>query len=133
MIYRVYARTFDQRVLPETRTVTGNPLAAERAFRDLMLERRFWATNTAAVLTLDSRHLEFRRFDRIVPIDEDLAKKLRHKQPLPPWPRLIYPMDKDQADELLKRDEPHILCTVDPRIADAPFFDEQEPVKLFHD
>lgn len=132
MIYRAYIRTFSQTVLPETRTVTGNPLAAERAFRDLMRMREFWATNTAAVLTLDSRQLEFRRFDRIIPVDEDLAKKLRHKEPLPPWPRLIYPMDKSRADEMMRRDEPHILCTVDPNMIDSPFFDDDEPVRLFH-
>jgi hypothetical protein len=126
-MYRVYIRTHGQTVLHKT--TTPSPAAAELAFRELMRKREFWATKTAAVLSLDGRQLEYRRFDRIVPADDVLAEKLRHGEDLPNLPRYIYPLDREALTDL---HEPHILCYVKP-VADAPFFDDDEPVRLYHE
>lgn len=123
-MYRAYIRTHGQSVLHQT--VTPSPVAAEAAFRELMRMREFWATRTAAVLTLNNQQLEFRRFDRIVPADDALAEKLRRGEELPHLPRYIYPLDREA---LLDVHEPHILCYV-KSVADAPFFDDDEPVQL---
>lgn len=126
-MYRIYIRTNNQTV--HHKTVTPNPVVAEVAFRELMRNRQFWATKASAVMSLDGRQLEFRRFDRIIPVDEHLAEKLRRGEELSDLPRFIYPLDRVLLADM---QEPYILCYIKP-VADAPFFDDDEPVRLFHE
>lgn len=127
-MYRIYVRTHNQTVHHQTRT--PSPIVAEAAFRELMRMRQFWATKSSAILTLDGRQLECRRFDRIVPVDADLADKLAKGEELPYWPRYIYPLERDKIEN--EAPAGHILCYLKPRV-DTPFFDDEEPVRLFHD
>src|SRR5574343_1870465 len=63
-MYRVYLRTFDQRVLPESKTNTTNPAAAREAFAELVERTELDGQKLAAVLSYDNRQLAFHRFDR---------------------------------------------------------------------
>lgn len=63
-MYRVYLRTFDQRVLPESKTNTTNSAAAAEAFAALVGRADLDGQKLAAVLTYDNRQLAFHRFDR---------------------------------------------------------------------
>lgn len=126
-MYRVYIRTRSQVALHKTNT--NDPVVAEAAFRALMMRREFWATRSAAVLSLDSHQLEFRRFDRIIPVEEEYAEKLRRGEQMPYWPRYIYPMDLDIIPE---RSSGYLLCYLKQRV-DSPILDPNEPVRLFLD
>ena len=63
-MYRVYLRTFDQRVLPESKTNTTNPDAAAAAFAELVNRAELDGQRLAATITHDNRQLAFHRFDR---------------------------------------------------------------------
>lgn len=128
MTYRVYRRFHNQSVDPTTKTITNNPEAAEAAFRALMKNTRFWATASAAVISLDNRNLEFRRFDRIIPIDEDLARDLRQGNTLPALPRVLTHVQGGPSDH----DEDAIVCYLDWQRHDALILDDA-PIRLFHD
>lgn len=133
MPYRIYIRTFKGSVLPETKTITSSPVIAEQAFRDLMKRREFWATKTAAVLSLDNKQLEFVRFDLIKPTDPELAKLLAYGKPLPEFPRYLYPEERHLTDDLDERNAPYLLCYRDHRVIGCPFIDDEHLVRLFHD
>lgn len=131
MTYRVYIRTFNQTVLPETRTNTNNSSVAEQAFRALMLDRQYWAKPLAAVLSLQNRQLEFRRFDRMQLIDPALDKRLRHKEPLPDKPRLLLDIPADRAtwEAAEDPDRDYIACVL-IQSRDAIIVDDS-PIQLF--
>jgi hypothetical protein len=63
-MYRVYLRTFDQRILPESKTNTTNPDAAAAAFAELVSRTDLDGQKLAAALTYNNRQLAFHRFDR---------------------------------------------------------------------
>lgn len=63
-MYRIYLRTFDQRVLPESKTNTTNRDAAEAAFSDLVGRTDLDGQKLAAVLSYDNRQIAFHRYDR---------------------------------------------------------------------
>ncbi len=126
MIYRVYRRFHNQSVDPDTKTITSNPEVADAAFRALMKTSRFWATASAAVLSLDNRTLEFRRFDRIIPIDDGLALDLRKGKKLPDYPRVLSHVQTGIAEP---EHEAIIVCYLDWQRADAPILDDS-PVRL---
>ena len=127
-MYRIYIRTHQQTV--HHKTTTDDPRVAEIAFRSLMSMRKFWATRSSAVLSLDGRQLEFRRFDRIVPVDQEMAERLRRGEAIPDVERLLYPDDRARIE--LLPDNECLVCTV-KQAADAPFFDPNLPVRLFHE
>lgn len=128
MTYRVYVR-WGQGERVSDKTVTGSPVVAEAAFRELMRRRDFWCCNAAAVLSLESRQLEYRRFDRIVPTDAALAERMRLGQVDPRRYRwALYPQER----ELLDSGEGYEVCVLDAQISDAPILDDQ-PIRLFHD
>ena len=129
MTYRVYRRFHNQSVDQDTKTITKSPEAAEAAFRNLMRTHEFWATASAAVLSLDNRNLEFRRFDRIIPIDEDLARDLRLGKILPDCPRVLSHVQGGPADP---EEYAIIVCYVDWQRHDAPILDDA-PIRLFYD
>jgi hypothetical protein len=129
MPYRIYVRTFDQRVLQDTRTVTNSPAAAEAAFRELMQRRDFWATRHAVVLSLDGRQLEYRRFDRIRPVDAGLDAWMHAGTLNDDRPRHLHGIDPDipaHADP-----DAYLHVWLDD-VLDAPLL-RGEPIKLFHD
>lgn len=82
-MYRIYLRTFDQRVLPESKTNTTNPDAAAEAFAALVGRHDLDGQEFAAVLSHDNRQLAFHRFDR-KPGDADYW---RDKLDEIEWPR----------------------------------------------
>lgn len=61
-MYRVYLRWPDQRV--SDKTITGNSNVAEAAFRALLGRADLVGQKVAAVLSLESRQLEYCRFDQ---------------------------------------------------------------------
>ena len=127
-IYRVYLRGHNHSVLEKT--VTPSPAAAETAFREMMKRRELWCTPNAAVLSLDNRQLEFRRFDYIVPADPELATLVKHKKPIPDYPRFLYP---DESALIAEQDiERIIVCYFQKRYRGCPFIDDA-PVRLNHD
>ena len=67
-MYKVYLKIFNSRghsfVLPETRTTTPTPHAAEAAFRALISRTDLVGQKAHAVLSLNNRHLMYHRFDR---------------------------------------------------------------------
>ena len=122
-------RTFNQQVLADTKTVTNSPVAAEAAFRELMQRRALWATQHAVVLSLDGRQLEYRRFDRIRPVDAGLDAWMHAGTLQDARPRYLHGID------------PAIPANADPDaylhvwlddVLDAPLL-RGEPIKLFHD
>ena len=82
-MYRIYLRTFDQRVLPESKTNTTNPETAAEAFAALVDRTDLDGQKLAAVLSYDNRQLAFHRFDR-KPGDAD---HWRDKLDRIEWPR----------------------------------------------
>lgn len=132
-MYRIYARTANQSVVPETKTTTASPAVAEHAFRKLMWQRDLWCQKAAAVLSLNNKQLEYRRFDRIIPDDETLAERVRKGEPLPDRPKYLYPMEQEALRALPAHEADRcIVCYVKP-MADTPIFDDEEPIRLFHD
>lgn len=125
-MFRVYARTFDQRVLPDTKTVTPSPQIAEAAYRELMARRELWATKTAAVLSFNNRQIEYRRFDRVIPVDKTLAQKLKHGEPLPTWPRVL---DHNELEIRERSGERVLFCYLDGRLADCLILDDSQPIR----
>ena len=63
-MYRVYLRTQDQRVDPESKTVTKSADAAAEAFAELVERTDLDGQKVAAVLTFNQKQLAFHRFDR---------------------------------------------------------------------
>jgi hypothetical protein len=63
-MYRVYLRTFDQQVLPESKTITADQGAASEAFVALVNRSDLDGQKLAAVLTYSNRQIAFHRFDR---------------------------------------------------------------------
>lgn len=63
-MYRVYLRTFDQQVLPDSKTNTPNQQAAADAFAALVNRADLDGQKFAAVLSFKNRQLAFHRFDR---------------------------------------------------------------------
>lgn len=132
--YKIYLRSFSGSVLEKT--ITPSPVEAEAAFRALMKRRELWCTPNAAVLALDNIQLEFRRFDYIVPADSELATLVKHKKPIPDYPRYLYPgernlMDKHHDD---KKNDHYITCYFQVDHRGCPFIDDEKPVRLFpHD
>lgn len=127
MTYRAYIRWGEGERVSD-KTVTNSPLVAEAAFRELMRRREFWCCKAAAVLSLDNRQLEYRRFDRIIPADADLATRVRLGQTDPRRYRwAIYPQDRDLIDA-----GGYEVCYLDAQISDAPILDDR-PIRLFHD
>lgn len=61
--YRVYLRTFDQKVLPESKTSTNNPETAAELFSDLVARKELDGGRIAAVLSYNQKQLAFHRFD----------------------------------------------------------------------
>jgi hypothetical protein len=135
MPYRIYRRHHDQTIDPATRTTTSNPSVAEAAFRALMLTRDYWATKSAAVLTLDGRQLEFRRFDRLRMVRPELDDLLR-RHGLPRGRRvLILPFDQAEWDAALRAgtDPDHFQVGVLSGARDDLVLDPEQSIRLFHD
>jgi hypothetical protein len=63
-MYRVYLRTFDQQVLPESKTNTRSQQAAADAFTELVNRADLDGQKLAGVLSFNSKQLAFHRFDR---------------------------------------------------------------------
>lgn len=131
-IYRVYLRNHNQCV--SEKTVTQSPAVAEATFREMMKRRELWCTPNAVVLSLDNRQLEFRRFDRIVPADRNLAELLKRKELIPNYPRYLYPEDRDLIDKYNEKhgDEKYIVCYFEKNVMGCPFIDDSM-VRLSHD
>lgn len=134
-MYRIYLRWHDQRV--GEKTTTSNALVAETAYRDLMRNRQYWCLKAAAVLSLDSRQLEFRRFDRVVPVDEHFRKLALEKR-LPDLPKFIYPRDGaiipgGNNNMIPQGRREYILCSMDERLVDALILDDDKPIRMSHD
>jgi hypothetical protein len=126
--YRVYVR-WGQGERISDKTVTRSPVVAESAYRELVCTREFWCCKAAAVLSLDNRQLEYRRFDRIVPADPVLAEQVRLGRVDPRRYRwALYPQERD----LIEADPQIEACVLDAQIADAPILDDR-PIRLFHD
>lgn len=62
-MYRVYLRTADQQVPPESKTVTGSQEVAAAAFAELISRTDLDGQKLAAALTHNNRQLAFHRFD----------------------------------------------------------------------
>ena len=62
-VYRVYLRTVDGVVPTESKTMTGNPDAALRAFAALVNDTTLDGQPLAAVLSFNNQQLAFHRFD----------------------------------------------------------------------
>lgn len=128
MTYRAYIR-WGQGERVSDKTVTRSPLIAEAAYRELMRRREFWCCKASAVLSLDNRQLEYRRFDRIVPADAALAEQVRRGELDPRRYRwALYPQER----ELIEGGDEYEVCVLDAQIADAPILDDS-PLRLFHD
>lgn len=127
-MYKIYIKRHNGAVSHQT--VTRSPQSAERAYRDLMRMREFWCLKYAAVLTLNSRQLEYRRFDRILPVDDKLNQLARRGDFHPTLPRVLYPADV----EFTNRHQPHeyIGCYIEP-VSDTLILDDATPIQLFHD
>lgn len=129
MTYRVYVR-WGQGERVSDKTVTRSPAVAEAAFRELMRRREFWCCKAAAVLSLHNRQLEYRRFDRIVPADTQLAERVRRGEVDPRRFRwALYPQERDL---LLNGGGDYESCVLDDQIADAPILDDRR-IRLSHD
>ncbi len=127
MTYRAYIRWGEGERVTD-KTVTNSPLVAETAFRELMRRREFWVCKAAAVLSLNNRQLEYRRFDRIIPADADLAPRVWIGQTDPRRYRwALYPQERDLIDA-----GGYEVCYLDAQISDAPILDDR-PIRLFHD
>lgn len=67
-MYKVYLKVFNRsgnsEVIPESRTTTPTPEAAEAAFRALISRHDLIGHKAHAVLSLDNRQLMYHRFDR---------------------------------------------------------------------
>lgn len=63
-MYRVYLRTPDQQVPPESKTSTNSAEAAAEAFGELVARTGLDGQKFAAVLTHNQKQLAFHRFDR---------------------------------------------------------------------
>lgn len=127
-IYRIYRRFHDQTVDKTTKTMTHDPCAAEIAFRSLMKRTEFWATRSAAVLSLDNRGLEFRRFDSAIPIDEGMAADLRNGRPLPSRPRVLTSTQGGPKNPPADA----IVCYLDWQRRESLVLDDS-PIRLAHD
>lgn len=126
MTYRVYVR-WGQGERVSDKTVTRSPAVAEAAFRELMRRREFWCCKASAVLSLDNRQLEYRRFDRIVPADAGLAEQVRRGQVDPQRYRwALYPQERERIES-----GDYEVCVLDAQIADAPILDDRT-IRLFH-
>lgn len=132
-MYRVYVRTHDQRVLPETRTNTNNPFVAEAAFRALMMDREHWATKRAAVLSLDNRQLEFRRFDRMTLIKPELDTLLRRSDWRRHKPVLLLNLPEDRAKWDALDDPDEYIAAVLSESRDEIIIEPEQPVRLRHE
>jgi hypothetical protein len=73
-MYRIYLKWPESRV--SEKTVTASPAVAEAAFRALLEKSDLKGKEVAAVLSLDGKGLEYRRFDR----PEEAEDGLRPKQ-----------------------------------------------------
>lgn len=134
-MYRIYLRWHDQRV--GEKTTTSDQEIAEASYRTLMKKREYWCSKAAAVLSLDGRQLEFRRFDRIIPLDEHFRKLARENQ-LPDLPKFIYPRDSaiipgGNSDMIPQGPREYILCSMDSRLVDALILDDDKPIRMSHD
>lgn len=63
-MYRVYLRTFDQRVLADSKTTTASRDVARAAFAELVNRTDLDGEKLAATLTCNNRQLAFHRYDR---------------------------------------------------------------------
>ncbi|WP_342051286.1 MULTISPECIES: hypothetical protein [unclassified Cupriavidus] len=63
-MFRVYLRSPDQTVDPESKTNTKSPEAAAEAFAEIISRREFDGKKMAAVLTHNGKQLALHRFDR---------------------------------------------------------------------
>ena len=128
-MYRIYVR-WGQGERVTDKTVTPSPAIAEAAYRELMRRREFWCCKAAAVLSLNNRQLEYRRFDRIAPADPKLAERVRRGEIDPQRYRwALYPQER----ELLEQgDDEYETAVLDDQIADAPILDDR-PLRLAHD
>ena len=120
-MYRVYIRTADQTV--SHKTVTASPVVAEAAYRELLNNREFWGKKLAAVLSLDGRQLEFRRFDRIVSVSPRNQRELESENRRP----LYLP----QIDGTPPDPETVIYCHHRADLIDAPLSGRK--IRLHHD
>ena len=76
-MFRIYLKWPESRV--SDKTVTQNPVVAEAAFRALLEKSELKGKEGAAVLSLDGKGLEYRRFDRPEDADDGLqpGQKIR--------------------------------------------------------
>lgn len=63
-MYRVYLRTFDQKVLATSKTNTNSQAAAADAFAELVRQTGLDGEAMAAVLTHNGKQLAYHRFDK---------------------------------------------------------------------
>ncbi len=67
-MYRVYLKIFNDlgysEVQAESKTTTASPIVAEAAFRELISRRDLAGRKAHAVMSLNSRQLNYHRFDR---------------------------------------------------------------------
>lgn len=64
-VFRIYLRSFDGYVLPETNTVTADRATAEAAFTELVNRAYLDGQNWAAVLSYNNSQIALHRFDRL--------------------------------------------------------------------
>ena len=73
-MYRVYLKIFNDyghsEVQSESKTTTASPIVAEAAFRELISRRDLAGRKAHAAMSLNSRQLNYHRFDR-EPGDQD--------------------------------------------------------------
>lgn len=133
MTYRVYLRTPNQRVHPDTRTVTEDPFVAEAAFRALMRRREFWCLKMAAVLTEDGIQIEYRRFDSVKIVGK-YGRVQERGGHIPDWPRWLYPHDRNNPDHPEpEADSKYLPCYLEREKSTTLILDDRPILLTSHD
>ena len=82
-MYRIYLRTFDQKVLAESKTNTNSQEAAAEAFAELVRQTALDGEPMAVVLSHNGKQLAYHRFDK-KPGNADYWRDRMDQIPWPP-------------------------------------------------
>lgn len=128
-MYKIYIKWPLGQKINFERVLTKNPIEAEKIYRSLMKDKRFWCHKAAAMLCFNSTQLECRRFDRVLPADPELEKLVKKGLWNMPKDKILlhYPIDRKVADEMHPND---YIFVYSHNYRDSLILDDETPINL---